>query len=233
MTGNCAAPGDCNEDELVDAADLSAIALEISQGTFDSVGCDANRDDIVNEADIDCTMRLIFGGTCSRSTSTMRFGLNVTEEPGRFETEDTATTHAAPVSARSRSAITTNYPDRSTDTLSFISYSIPIAQSDDPELPDDEDDTSPMTSTNGITLTGLAIEGPRWGATLTEYSFTAVVTPSNASRPITYTWTPQPKQGQGSEHVRYDWATPGRKTIMVTATNGLTRNRHVWHNRHI
>jgi hypothetical protein len=222
MTGNCAAPGDCNEDEQVDAADLSAIALEISQGTFDSIGCDANRDDIVNEADIDCTMHLIFGGTCSRSTSTMRSGLNVTEEPGHVETDDTATTHAAPVAARSRSALPTNTPDRSTDTLSFISYTVPIAQSDDPELPDDENETSPITSTSGMTLTGLAIEGPLWGATLTEYSFTAVVTPSNASRPITYTWTPQPGQGQGSEHVSYDWTTPGRKTIMVTATNGLT-----------
>jgi uncharacterized protein YkwD len=67
--------GDCNGDRLVNAADLSALPLEIFDGdgnlavnvpggTFagNPIGCDANADTLVNAADLSCTVLLIFEG---------------------------------------------------------------------------------------------------------------------------------------------------------------------------
>ncbi|MCB0062891.1 MAG: cadherin-like domain-containing protein [Caldilineaceae bacterium] len=66
--------GDCNADQQVNAADLSAIVLEIFDGDgtarVDAGGgsfpggatCDANDDDVINAADLNCTILLIFQG---------------------------------------------------------------------------------------------------------------------------------------------------------------------------
>ena len=68
-------------------------------------------------------------------------------------------------------------------------------------------------------LTGVGISGPTEGYVSTAYVFTAVITPSDATSPITYTWTPQPESGQGTDSVSYEWATPGVYTITLTAEN--------------
>jgi hypothetical protein len=68
--------GDCNGDGKIDAADLSAITLEISDqdgsspllaqnGKFKGTqGCDANGDNTIDKKDISCTSNLIFGTSC-------------------------------------------------------------------------------------------------------------------------------------------------------------------------
>jgi len=50
-------------------------------------------------------------------------------------------------------------------------------------------------------------------------TYTAVITPTEASRPITYTWSPQPEDGQGTESADYRWDTPGIYTITLSAEN--------------
>ncbi len=68
-------------------------------------------------------------------------------------------------------------------------------------------------------LTDAAISGATSGYTGTAYSFSANVTPANATLPITYTWSPNPDSGQGSATASYQWSTIGVKTITLTAEN--------------
>jgi len=73
-------------------------------------------------------------------------------------------------------------------------------------------------------LTGVHIVGPAGVFTGTLYvgaiySFTAVITPSDATRPITYTWLPAPESGGYTDTALYQWATPDTYTITVTAEN--------------
>ncbi len=68
--------GDCNGDGKIDAGDMSAITLEISDqdgsspllaqnGKFKGTqGCDANGDNTIDRKDISCTSNLIFGKSC-------------------------------------------------------------------------------------------------------------------------------------------------------------------------
>jgi parallel beta-helix repeat protein len=70
-----------------------------------------------------------------------------------------------------------------------------------------------------IGLTDGGISGPREGYTDTLYVFAAVITPSSASEPITYTWTPGPDSGQGTDSASYTWFTTGTKVITLTAEN--------------
>ena len=74
------ARGDCNADNVVNAADVSGLVLELFDsdgtnpaavpgGTFsgDPIGCNANADAIVDAGDLACVVRLIFGsaGGCA------------------------------------------------------------------------------------------------------------------------------------------------------------------------
>jgi uncharacterized repeat protein (TIGR01451 family) len=68
-------------------------------------------------------------------------------------------------------------------------------------------------------LSDVGISGPTGGYTGTAYGFTAVITPSDATEPITYTWTPEPDSGQGMTGTTYSWPATGTKTITVTAEN--------------
>ncbi len=70
--------GDCNADNAVDAADVSALTIEIfdgdgmtpagvPSGSFagDPVGCNANADAVVDAGDLSCVVRLVLGsGSC-------------------------------------------------------------------------------------------------------------------------------------------------------------------------
>ncbi|MBN2393508.1 MAG: SUMF1/EgtB/PvdO family nonheme iron enzyme [Anaerolineae bacterium] len=78
-------------------------------------------------------------------------------------------------------------------------------------------------STVCISLTDISIAGPI-GITSTlyiggNYHFQAVITPANATLPITYTWTPTPVTGQGTADAVYRWTTPGTYAITLTAQN--------------
>jgi hypothetical protein len=53
----------------------------------------------------------------------------------------------------------------------------------------------------------------------TLYTFHAVITPAEATEPVTYTWSPAPESGQGMDSALYRWAEPGTYTITVTAVN--------------
>ena len=69
------ARGDCNADGLINAADLSAIPLEVADGDGQAaaaaaggsfrgspVGCDSNRDGLITAGDISCTVLILFNG---------------------------------------------------------------------------------------------------------------------------------------------------------------------------
>jgi uncharacterized repeat protein (TIGR01451 family) len=68
-------------------------------------------------------------------------------------------------------------------------------------------------------LTNVAIEGVTEGYVDQAYTFVTVITPTDATQPITYTWTPTPTGGQETDSVTYTWPTTGTKTITVTAEN--------------
>jgi len=73
-----------------------------------------------------------------------------------------------------------------------------------------------------VPVTGVEITG--WGSCMIGQSnaFRAVVSPANASTPITYTWSPNPAQGQGTATARYTWNVTGTYMITVTARNTAT-----------
>ncbi len=70
-----------------------------------------------------------------------------------------------------------------------------------------------------IGLTDAAISGPTEGTPSTPYPFTAVLSPSDATFPITYTWSPPPAQGQGTPTATYSWPVSGTHVITLTAAN--------------
>ncbi len=95
-----------------------------------------------------------------------------------------------------------------------------------------------LTRPNYITVTppvcqpvfSATVSGPTTGLTDTVYSFVATVSPPTATTPITYTWTPEPDAGQGSEVVSYTWATTGTRSLSLTVSNcggaGLASDAH-------
>jgi len=70
-----------------------------------------------------------------------------------------------------------------------------------------------------VPLTETGIAGPTEGYTGNPYVFTAVITPSDAITPITYTWSPAPDSGQGTDSASYEWSTPGIYTITLIVEN--------------
>jgi hypothetical protein len=72
-------------------------------------------------------------------------------------------------------------------------------------------------------LQDVSIEGPI-GVTGTlyigtSYLFGTVITPTDATLPITYTWSPLPDNGQNVLEARYHWGVSGVYTIEVMAEN--------------
>ncbi|MGD2104092.1 MAG: choice-of-anchor Q domain-containing protein, partial [Anaerolineae bacterium] len=65
----------------------------------------------------------------------------------------------------------------------------------------------------------VSIVGPTTGFVGRSYAFEAVVSPPTATGPLTYTWSPEPEEGQGAHRALYRWATEGTKTIVVEAAN--------------
>ena len=73
-----------------------------------------------------------------------------------------------------------------------------------------------------VAPTGVHIDGPTSGVVDESYTFTATVSPPEATPPITYTWSPLPDSGQGTGVVTYSWNAAGEWTITVTAENGAS-----------
>ncbi|NJO06197.1 MAG: PKD domain-containing protein [Chloroflexaceae bacterium] len=73
-------------------------------------------------------------------------------------------------------------------------------------------------------LESVEITGPAMGSTGIEYSFTATVSPNDATTPVSYTWTVDDQDtvsvsnGLSNEQT-YTWDTPGTRTLTVTAEN--------------
>ena len=72
--------------------------------------------------------------------------------------------------------------------------------------------------------TDVTLNGPTTGATQISYTFTANVTPTTTTQPVTYTWEATEQaaiinQSGVSHTVNYTWNTIGTKTITVTADN--------------
>jgi hypothetical protein len=94
------------------------------------------------------------------------------------------------------------------------------------------DGSAVMTHTiavGGIPITGVNVSGPDTGVINTSDTFTAEISPVDASEPFTYTWQPEPSSGHGTSTVVYDWTTLGSQTITLTVVNrrGVATDTHV------
>jgi hypothetical protein len=75
-------------------------------------------------------------------------------------------------------------------------------------------------------LAGVTLAGPELGLTGETYTFTAVVTPSTITDPITYTWlvdaaSPLTQTNGTAVAAPFGWAAPGTYTLTITATHGF------------
>lgn len=91
-----------------------------------------------------------------------------------------------------------------------------------------QSDTHAFTATAGTqAISAVSISGNTAGSVASTYPFTATVSPSNATQPITFTWqtdgqSPVTHTGMGIvDSVSFHWITEGTKTITVTVDNGL------------
>jgi hypothetical protein len=87
---------------------------------------------------------------------------------------------------------------------------------------------NPPSASCPVSLASVSISGPTVGFTNTLLSFSAAVTPPDASTPITFAWSPAPASGQGTASARYTWATTGEQSVNVTAENcgGVRADAH-------
>lgn len=88
----------------------------------------------------------------------------------------------------------------------------------------------PVSDTHAIRvyvpLNEISIAGPMKGITNTDYTFTAMITPTTTTEPITYVWritgqtVPITHPGGGmTDTITVSWGTPGVRVITVTAVN--------------
>ncbi len=68
-------------------------------------------------------------------------------------------------------------------------------------------------------LSGATIAGPGAGVSGTLYSFMGIVTPTDATTPVSYTWSPAPESGQGTAVASFRWDAPTVETITLAAEN--------------
>jgi hypothetical protein len=70
-----------------------------------------------------------------------------------------------------------------------------------------------------IAMTDVGISGSVTSTVNTTVVFAAVVTPSTATLPISYTWLPDPGSGQGTAVAMYTFGITGEHTISLTVQN--------------
>jgi uncharacterized repeat protein (TIGR01451 family) len=68
-------------------------------------------------------------------------------------------------------------------------------------------------------VTGLTLSGSETGVAGADYTYTANLEPLNASQPLTITWAPEPKSGQGTSTALYNWSSAGEQFVFVSAEN--------------
>lgn len=68
-------------------------------------------------------------------------------------------------------------------------------------------------------LTGAGIQGPAKVAPGNVAQLKAVASPANANAPFSYTWTPAPVGGQGTDTADYAWGKAGAHKVSVRITN--------------
>ena len=68
-------------------------------------------------------------------------------------------------------------------------------------------------------VVGAQIDGPERGTVGTDSLYTATVLPVQASQPISFTWSPEPKSGQGTATATYQWRSAGERILAVSAEN--------------
>ncbi len=90
-----------------------------------------------------------------------------------------------------------------------------------PEVTDLDLELTPLGACTPLTDVGIL--GPlNVTSTLyigASYTFEAVITPTHATTPITYTWSPAPQTGQGTATAIYRWSIPDTYTITLKAEN--------------
>lgn len=117
----------------------------------------------------------------------------------------------APLSGQGTMTATYSFAVTGTKTISVTASNTDGVASDSTEL-------VILPPSQGIPLAGVTISGPTSGETGQALDFTADITPTNATIPLSYTWTPAPDSGQGTATARYTFGTTGRKTITVVAS---------------
>ncbi len=70
-----------------------------------------------------------------------------------------------------------------------------------------------------IPMNGVKISGSSTTTVGIPVTLQAQVSPSNASPPLNFVWSPQPASGQGTDVVRYYWQKPGTYNIQLVASN--------------
>lgn len=65
----------------------------------------------------------------------------------------------------------------------------------------------------------VTLNGSETGQPNTDYIFTATLTPLNATQPISYTWSPEPKVGQGTANAVYNFPSAGEHFIFLGVEN--------------
>ncbi len=65
----------------------------------------------------------------------------------------------------------------------------------------------------------LQISGPLNGVIGQSLVYTAQISPSSATPPLTYLWSPQPVSGQNTSQAAFSWDSAGQKTIQLTASH--------------
>ncbi len=70
-----------------------------------------------------------------------------------------------------------------------------------------------------LPLKSVSISGPSETQTGVPVDLEAVITPSAATPPLTFVWTPKPAAGQGTAKATYYWQKPGIYSVEVVASN--------------
>lgn len=68
-------------------------------------------------------------------------------------------------------------------------------------------------------VVSATLSGPSQGSTGNDYAYSLALTPLSPTQPVTITWAPEPKSGQGTTTAIYNWATAGVHGVSVGVEN--------------